>query len=93
MAVMAKRENRNTYNWKAVEARSHFTNCEPLNLQQLFIDESVVKEQNAAFLCPCCESQLDEIRKLTPPNDELLRLAKTRTPTAQWYSADEDKPF
>jgi hypothetical protein len=35
----------------------------------------------------------DELRRLTPPNEELLRAAKSFPPPPEWFEEEEEKPF
>jgi len=98
MASTRRDHNRNVFKWEPVEGNHRFTPNAPL--------EEMYEILELSDPLPCPEDDEDEFERyppmprpvedlgpLSPPNDELMKLAEHNPPPPQWFENDEERPF
>lgn len=101
MAATRRDRNENFFKWEPVQD-NRFTRNAPLDWlyeinemteslagEEEFtprVDELRTQEKEAAIAS-------QEVLSMTPPNDELLRMAERFPPPPEWFDANEERPF
>lgn len=101
MATTRRERNRNFFKWEPVESGdSRFTPNRPMNWLYEIYEASELHSLDADS-SPDIDIPLDQdeivtkedIRAMTPPNEELLRAAQLFPPPPEWFDGDEERFF
>ena len=96
MMLETKREtNRNFISWEPVTAGAtrFFTQGGPVNWRHEILDTPEWPPVRPEESVPAWQDIEDVIEKMTPSDEELVKLAEGNRPPEEWFKADEECPF
>src|SRR6185437_14940656 len=100
MTTTRRNRNENFFKWEPVEGgNARFTPNAPLNwfYEIVELSEASFEEEPPPTIDTRYERDLvfteEEIQRMTPTNDELLRTAQMFPPPPEWFEGDEDDLF
>lgn len=106
MAATRRDHNRNFFKWEPEESgNSRFTPNKPMNwLYEIYESSepySLDEDSSPDIDVRLDQEELDQeeivtkedIRAMTPPNEELLRAATMFPPPPEWFDGDEERLF
>jgi hypothetical protein len=102
MASSRRDRNKNCFVWEPVkDGNNRFTPNVPLNCFYEIIEmtESLPSEEEEYSLDVGFLPDQDEqaaakkLLRMTPSNEELLKIAKLYPPPPEWFEKDEERPF
>jgi hypothetical protein len=102
MAAARRDRNKNFFKWEPVEEGSNrFTPNDPPNWLYEIVEPAYPATSERDEFASDAEAlwnaegvvAAEQLRRMTPSNEELLRAAKNHPPPREWFSRDEERPF